>query len=166
SGQVHRLPDAPEAYGAMITRAKAAPAQSRSTDLWGGQSRPWVGQLLFRHQIPDTADKPLIEMLPQKNQTLVHQDLNGSIRFRGGFTIGIENCDDFRHLPIHIDRRSVVVAGSRTSEMVILYRRHPLANCIRETKACEVSLVLCTKAEGKLLGPTYGLYRQVNVLEV
>lgn len=29
-GQVHRLPDAPEAYGAMITRAKAAPAQSRS----------------------------------------------------------------------------------------------------------------------------------------
>jgi hypothetical protein len=34
-GQVHRLPDAPEAYGAMITRAKAAPAQSRSTDLVG-----------------------------------------------------------------------------------------------------------------------------------
>jgi hypothetical protein len=33
SGQVHRLPDAPEAYGAMITRPKAAPAQSRSTDL-------------------------------------------------------------------------------------------------------------------------------------
>lgn len=33
TGQVHRLPDAPEAYGAMITRAKAAPAQSRSTDL-------------------------------------------------------------------------------------------------------------------------------------
>ncbi|WP_407704557.1 hypothetical protein [Streptomyces spongiae] len=27
------LPDAPEAYGAMITRPKAAPAQSRSTDL-------------------------------------------------------------------------------------------------------------------------------------
>lgn len=33
NGQVHRLPDAPEAYGAMITRPKAAPAQSRSTDL-------------------------------------------------------------------------------------------------------------------------------------
>src|SRR3954471_11633878 len=33
SGQVHRLPDAPEAYGAMITRAKAAPAQSPSADL-------------------------------------------------------------------------------------------------------------------------------------
>ncbi len=33
SGPVHRLPDAPEAYGAMITRAKAAPAQSRSADL-------------------------------------------------------------------------------------------------------------------------------------
>jgi hypothetical protein len=32
SGQVHRLPDAPEAYGAMITRPKAAPAQSRSAD--------------------------------------------------------------------------------------------------------------------------------------
>jgi hypothetical protein len=27
------VPDAPEAYGAMITRAKAAPAQSRSADL-------------------------------------------------------------------------------------------------------------------------------------
>jgi hypothetical protein len=35
NGQVHRLPDAPEAYGAMITRPKAAPAQSRSTDLAG-----------------------------------------------------------------------------------------------------------------------------------
>ena len=33
TGQVHRLPDAPEAYGAMITRPMAAPAQSRSTDL-------------------------------------------------------------------------------------------------------------------------------------
>lgn len=33
NGQVHRLPDAPEAYGAMTTRPKAAPAQSRSTDL-------------------------------------------------------------------------------------------------------------------------------------
>jgi len=33
TGQVHRLPDAPEAYGAMITRAKAAPPQSRSADL-------------------------------------------------------------------------------------------------------------------------------------
>ncbi len=32
NGQVHRLPDAPEAYGAMITRAKAAPGQSRSAD--------------------------------------------------------------------------------------------------------------------------------------
>ena len=33
NGQVNRLPDAPEAYGAMITRAKAAPGQSRSADL-------------------------------------------------------------------------------------------------------------------------------------
>ncbi|SEC32473.1 Tetratricopeptide repeat-containing protein [Streptomyces melanosporofaciens] len=33
SGQVHRLPDAPQAYGAMITRPKAAPAQTRSADL-------------------------------------------------------------------------------------------------------------------------------------
>lgn len=33
TGQVHRLPDAPEAYGAMITRAKAAPPQSRCADL-------------------------------------------------------------------------------------------------------------------------------------
>jgi hypothetical protein len=33
NGQVHRLPDAPEAYGAMITRPMAAPAQSRSADL-------------------------------------------------------------------------------------------------------------------------------------
>lgn len=32
NGQVHRLPDAPEAYGAMITRPKAAPAQSRYAD--------------------------------------------------------------------------------------------------------------------------------------
>jgi hypothetical protein len=32
NGQVNRLPDAPEAYGAMITRAKAAPGQSRYTD--------------------------------------------------------------------------------------------------------------------------------------
>lgn len=31
--QVHYLPDAPEAFGTMITRAKAAPPQSRSTDL-------------------------------------------------------------------------------------------------------------------------------------
>lgn len=30
NGQVNRLPDAPEAYGAMITRAKAAPGQSHS----------------------------------------------------------------------------------------------------------------------------------------
>lgn len=33
NGQVHRLPDSPEAYGAMITRPMAAPAQSRSADL-------------------------------------------------------------------------------------------------------------------------------------
>jgi hypothetical protein len=33
TGQVHRLPAAPQAYGAMITRAKAAPPQSRSTNL-------------------------------------------------------------------------------------------------------------------------------------
>jgi len=33
TGQVHRLPDAPEAYGAMITCARAAPSQSRSADL-------------------------------------------------------------------------------------------------------------------------------------
>lgn len=41
-GQVGRvtdhwpLPDAPEAYGAMITRPMAAPAQSRSADLVSG----------------------------------------------------------------------------------------------------------------------------------
>jgi hypothetical protein len=33
TGQVHRLPDSPSAYGAMISRPMAAPAQSRSTDL-------------------------------------------------------------------------------------------------------------------------------------
>lgn len=33
NGQVHRLPEEPEAYGAMITRAKAAPGQNRSADL-------------------------------------------------------------------------------------------------------------------------------------
>jgi hypothetical protein len=33
TGQVHRLPDSPEAYGAMISRPMAAPAQSRSVDL-------------------------------------------------------------------------------------------------------------------------------------
>jgi hypothetical protein len=33
TGQVHYLPDAPEAYGAMITRLKSAPAQNRSTAL-------------------------------------------------------------------------------------------------------------------------------------
>jgi hypothetical protein len=32
NGQVHSLPDAPEAYDAMITRVKAAPGQSRCTD--------------------------------------------------------------------------------------------------------------------------------------
>jgi hypothetical protein len=32
TGQVRRLPDSPEAYGAMISRPMAAPAQSRSTD--------------------------------------------------------------------------------------------------------------------------------------
>jgi hypothetical protein len=32
NGEVNRLPDAPEAYGAMITRAKAAPGQSRYAD--------------------------------------------------------------------------------------------------------------------------------------
>jgi hypothetical protein len=39
TGQVHRLPDAPEAYGAMITRAKAAPPQSRSTDRQNASQR-------------------------------------------------------------------------------------------------------------------------------
>jgi hypothetical protein len=33
TGQVHTLPNAPEAYGAMITCAKAAPGQSRYADL-------------------------------------------------------------------------------------------------------------------------------------
>lgn len=32
TGQVHRLPDTPEPYGVMITRAKATPPQRRSTD--------------------------------------------------------------------------------------------------------------------------------------
>lgn len=40
TGQVHRLPDAPQAYGAMITRAKAAPGQSPYADL-GEQQPPW-----------------------------------------------------------------------------------------------------------------------------
>ena len=40
NGQVHRLPDSPEAYGAMITRAKAAPGQSRYTDLRVKLRRP------------------------------------------------------------------------------------------------------------------------------
>jgi hypothetical protein len=31
--QVHRLPDAPQSYEAMISRAKAAPPQSRSANL-------------------------------------------------------------------------------------------------------------------------------------
>lgn len=31
--QVHRLPDALQAYGAMISHAKAAPAQARSADI-------------------------------------------------------------------------------------------------------------------------------------
>ncbi len=51
SGQVHRLPDAPEAYGAMITRPKAAPAQSRSADRVNTRSRgrlpkfhAWISQ--------------------------------------------------------------------------------------------------------------------------
>jgi hypothetical protein len=39
TGQVHRLPDAPEAYGAMITRAKAAPPQSRSAALTANPER-------------------------------------------------------------------------------------------------------------------------------
>jgi hypothetical protein len=30
--QVHKLPDAPEAHGAVITHAKAAPGQSRYAD--------------------------------------------------------------------------------------------------------------------------------------
>lgn len=33
TGKVHRLPDAPEAYGTMITHAKSAPPQSHSNDL-------------------------------------------------------------------------------------------------------------------------------------
>jgi hypothetical protein len=48
NGQVHRLPDAPEAYGAMITRAKAAPGQSRYTDLEAGRPR-------FTAQVKDDA---------------------------------------------------------------------------------------------------------------
>ena len=57
TGQVHRLPDAPKAYGAMITRAKAAPAQSRSTDLVG-KSQPLIkpSQLLRDHMREGTGD--------------------------------------------------------------------------------------------------------------
>lgn len=39
TGQVHRLPDAPEADGAMITHPKAAPAQGRSPDLSSQRTR-------------------------------------------------------------------------------------------------------------------------------
>lgn len=35
NGQIHRLPDSPEAYGGMITPLKAAPDKSHSTDLAG-----------------------------------------------------------------------------------------------------------------------------------
>lgn len=33
TGQAHRLPDAPEVYGAMIIHSEAAPPQSRYADL-------------------------------------------------------------------------------------------------------------------------------------
>lgn len=42
NGQVNRLPDAPEAYGAMITRAKAAPGQSRYADRVRQLTQPGV----------------------------------------------------------------------------------------------------------------------------
>lgn len=43
TGEVHRLPYAPEAYGSMITRAKAAPAQSRSVSCSAvRESRVWL----------------------------------------------------------------------------------------------------------------------------
>jgi hypothetical protein len=42
NGQVHRLPDSPKAYGAMISRPMAAPAQSRYTDLTLA-ARYWAG---------------------------------------------------------------------------------------------------------------------------
>lgn len=49
SGQVHRLPDSPEAYGAMITRPMAAPAQSRSADLEGHGSLECYQQQTYRY---------------------------------------------------------------------------------------------------------------------
>jgi hypothetical protein len=53
TGQVHRLPDAPETYGPMITRPKAAPAQSRSAnrgaadppDCDEATGQPWMAPL-------------------------------------------------------------------------------------------------------------------------
>ncbi|GAA3778852.1 hypothetical protein GCM10022206_17290 [Streptomyces chiangmaiensis] len=46
TGQVHYLPDAPKAYGATITRAKAAPPQTRSTDLCVSTPRNLIGGLM------------------------------------------------------------------------------------------------------------------------
>lgn len=59
SGQVHRLPDAPQAYGAMITRPKAAPAQSRYADLV--QQPVWnMHDLIFAARQPFLDDTTLL----------------------------------------------------------------------------------------------------------
>ncbi len=66
TGQVHRLPDAPEAYGAMITRAKAAPPQSRYTDLVGSppSHRLWARRALAMRQEPAVPLPRLVPLLP------------------------------------------------------------------------------------------------------
>lgn len=64
SGQVHRLPDTPEAYGAMITRAKAAPPQSRSVGLDFAPIVEWACTFpairLFRSVSSQTYLNPLL----------------------------------------------------------------------------------------------------------
>jgi hypothetical protein len=53
NGQVHRLPDAPEAYGAMITRAKAAPGQSRyiRAKAGGASDLPKISVILYKRRV-------------------------------------------------------------------------------------------------------------------
>jgi hypothetical protein len=76
-----QLPDAPEAYGAMITRAKAAPPQSRSADLaflpprlccLNGALRISYGPELLH--VPHSGKLGLIEglILPQERTTAIY----------------------------------------------------------------------------------------------
>ncbi|MEU7369704.1 hypothetical protein AB0B92_29885, partial [Streptomyces hygroscopicus] len=77
TGQVHRLPDAPQAYGAMITRPKAAPAQSRSTDLDANTaaSHPshWLDFDVLGEGITDGYDRALINMVRCKGAGEDHE---------------------------------------------------------------------------------------------